>query len=183
MNIFLQLFCTFFKIGSLTFGGGLAMLPMLKREIVDAKHWATEDELIDYYSIGQCTPGIIAINTATFIGYKIKGKVGAIFSTFGIVCPSLIIIICIASFIKNFLHIQWVIYAFGGIKIAVSCLVFDTLITFFKKNIKSKIDFLLLIISFSLNLFLKISPIYIIFLCIVFSLIISFKNNKAGGSV
>lgn len=183
MNIFLQLFCTFFKIGALTFGGGLAMLPMLNREIVDKKHWATEDELLDYYSIGQCTPGIIAINTATFIGYKIKGKTGAIFSTFGIVCPSLIIIICIASFIKNFLHIQWVIYAFGGIKIAVSCLVLDTLITFFKKNIKNKIDFLLLAISFFLNLILNISPIYIIFLFIVFSLITSIKKHKTGGNL
>ncbi len=130
MKILLQLFIVFFKIGSLTFGGGIAMLPMLQREIVEDKKWATEEELIDYYSIGQCTPGIIAINTATFIGYKIRGKIGAIFSTLGIVCPSLIIIIIIASFIKNFLHIKWVLYAFAGIKIAVAGLILDAFINF-----------------------------------------------------
>ncbi|WP_317367540.1 chromate transporter [uncultured Tyzzerella sp.] len=170
MKILLELFIVFFKIGSLTFGGGIAMLPMLQREIVNNKNWATEEELIDYYSIGQCTPGIIAINTATFIGYKIKGKIGAVFSTFGMVCPSLIIIIIIASFIKNFLHIQWVMYVFAGIKIAVAGLVLEAFISFFKKNVKSKISFLLCILAFVFNLVLNISPIYIIFVCIVFSL-------------
>nr|WP_317359663.1 chromate transporter [uncultured Tyzzerella sp.] len=179
MKILLELFIVFFKIGSLTFGGGIAMLPMLQREIVNNKKWATEEELINYYSIGQCTPGIIAINTATFIGYKIKGKIGAIFSTFGMVCPSLIIILAIATFIKNFLHIQWVIYVFAGIKIAVAGLVLDAFIGFLKKNVKNKISLLLCILAFILNLVLKISPVYIIFVCVIFTIFFTkYKNIK-----
>lgn len=179
MIIFWELFIVFFKIGSLTFGGGIAMLPMLKREIVNNKGWATEQELMDYYSIGQCTPGIIAINTATFVGHKIKGKIGAVFSTFGMVCPSLIIIMVIAGFIKNFLHIQWVMYVFAGIKIAVAGLVLDAFISFLKKNVKSKVAFLLCGLAFLLNLILKISPIYIIFVCIIFSIFFTkYKNGK-----
>ena len=179
MKILLDLFIVFFKIGSLTFGGGIAMLPMLQREIVDNKKWATEEELMDYYSIGQCTPGIIAINTATFVGHKIKGKIGAVFSTFGMVCPSLIIIMVIAGFIKNFLHIQWVMYVFDGIKIAVAGLVLDAFISFLKKNVKNKIAFLLCGIAFILNLILKISPVYIIFACVIFSIFFTkYKNVK-----
>lgn len=178
MKILIELFIVFFKIGSLTFGGGIAMLPMLQRELVQSKQWATEEELMNYYSIGQCTPGIIAINTATFVGYKIKGKIGAVFSTFGMVCPSLIIIMVIASFIKNFLHIQWVMYVFAGIKIAVACLVLDAFISFLKKNVKSKIAFLLCAIAFILNLVLKISPVYIIFACVIFSIFFTKFNNK-----
>ncbi len=179
MKILLDLFIVFFKIGSLTFGGGIAMLPMLQREIVDNKKWATEEELMDYYSIGQCTPGIIAINTATFVGHKIKGKIGAVFSTFGMVCPSLIIIMVIAGFIKNFLHIQWVMYVFAGIKIAVAGLVLDAFISFLKKNVKNKIAFLLCGIAFILNLILKISPVYIIFACVIFSIFFTkYKNVK-----
>ena len=170
MKILLELFIVFFKIGSLTFGGGIAMLPMSQRELVHTNKRTTEVELMDYYSIGQCTPGIIAINTATFIGYKIKGKIGAVFSTFGIVCPSLIIIIIIAGFIKNFLYIKWVMYVFAGIKIAVAGLVLDAFISLFKKNVKNKIAFLLCILAFILNFVLKISPVYIIFACVIFSI-------------
>ncbi|WP_250278129.1 chromate transporter [[Clostridium] colinum] len=180
MKILFELFIIFFKIGALTFGGGIAMLPMLQRELVDNKKWVTEEELMDYYSIGQCTPGIIAINTATFVGYKIKGKIGAIFSTFGIVCPSLIIIMCIAGFIKNFLHIQWVKYVFAGIKIAVAGLVLDAFISFLKKNVKSKISFLLFVLAFLLNFTLKLSPVYIIFACIIFSVFLTKYNIKEG---
>ena len=178
MKTFIELFTVFFKIGALTFGGGIAMLPMLQRELVDNKKWATEEELMDYYSIGQCTPGIIAINTATFIGYKLKGKMGAVFSTFGVVCPSVIIIICIAGFISNFLHIQWVIHAFAGVKIAVAALVLDAFISFLKKNVKTKVSIILCVLAFILNLILKISPVYIIFACVVFSVFLTKYNNK-----
>ena len=102
MNELLSLFLTFARIGGLTFGGGYAMLPMLQKEVVEAKQWATEEELMDYYAIGQCTPGIIAINTATFIGYKRKGLAGALFATYGVVAPSWVIIMIIAAFISNF---------------------------------------------------------------------------------
>ena len=102
MNKLLDLFLTFARIGGLTFGGGYAMLPMLQKEVVEKRGWASEEELMDYYAIGQCTPGIIAVNTATFVGQKTAGIAGGIIATLGVVFPSLIIITIIAAFIQNF---------------------------------------------------------------------------------
>ena len=102
MKTLIDLFFTFCRIGGLTFGGGYAMLPMIQKEIVEEKKWATEEEVLDYYAVGQCTPGIIAVNTATFIGYKVQGIIGAIVATLGVVFPSLIIITIIAALLKNF---------------------------------------------------------------------------------
>lgn len=106
MNQLLDLFLTFARIGGLTFGGGYAMLPILQREVVEKRHWATEEELMDYYAIGQCTPGIIAVNTATFVGQGLAGSIGGIVATLGVVFPSLIIITVIAAFIQNFAHLS-----------------------------------------------------------------------------
>ena len=102
-----ELFIVFAKIVGFTFGGGYAMLPILQREVVENRNWATSEELMDYYAIGQCTPGIIAVNTATFIGYKRKGIIGGIVATIGCVFPSLVIIMIIAAFINSFTHIVW----------------------------------------------------------------------------
>ena len=99
MKQLLELFLTFAKIGGFTFGGGIAMLPMLQKEIVEKKNWATQEELMDYYAIGQCTPGIIAINTATFVGYKQKGTIGGIVATLGMAFPSVVIITIIAALV------------------------------------------------------------------------------------
>lgn len=132
---YLMLFLTFAKIGAITFGGGLAMLPILKREIVENKGWATEEELVDYYAIGQCTPGIIAVNTATFIGAKQKGVFGGIVATLGMVFPSIVIITVIAAFLQNFLEFQYVQYAMNGIRICVCVLIFDTVVSLIKKAI------------------------------------------------
>ena len=109
-----QLFWTFFKIGGLTFGGGLTMLPMLERELVQHRKWVTSEELLDIYAIGQCTPGIIAVNTATFVGYKRDKISGGIASTLGMISPSLIIIILVAAFLKNFIDNVWVSHAMMG---------------------------------------------------------------------
>ena len=105
MNPYLDLFLTFAQIGVCTFGGGYAMLPILQREVVEKRGWATEDELMDYYAIGQCTPGVIAVNTSTFIGYRLRGVPGAITATAGMVFPSLVIITIIAAFIQQFAHL------------------------------------------------------------------------------
>lgn len=153
------------------------MLPILEREIVANKKWATEEEVLNYYSIGQCTPGVISVNTATFIGYKMYGKVGAIFSTLGIVAPSLIIIILIASILSNFLDIPVVINIFAGVKIAVAGLILDAFLGFVKKNVKSKKNALLCATGFILNFILNISPVYIMFVCIVLSM----TFTKFGG--
>lgn len=125
MNELWDLFITFARIGGFTFGGGYAMLPMLQKEVVENKGWASEEDLMDYYAVGQCTPGIIAVNTATFIGYKRKGIIGAIVATTGVVAPSLVIIMIITAFINNFAQISAVQHALAGVRICVCVLVFD----------------------------------------------------------
>lgn len=136
MKELIDLYLTFARIGGFTFGGGYAMLPMLQKEVVDARHWATEDEIMDYYAIGQCTPGIIAVNTATFVGYKVKGIAGGIFATLGIVSPSIVIITIIAAFLKNFAQYAVVKNAFAGIRICVVVLIIQAVIKLGKKSVK-----------------------------------------------
>ena len=123
MNIYADLFLTFAKIGVCTFGGGYAMLPILQREVVERKNWATEEELTDYFAIGQCTPGVIAVNTATFIGQKYAGNLGGTIATLGVVFPSLVIITLIAAFLTNFAELPVVRHALAGINAAVVALI------------------------------------------------------------
>lgn len=130
-----ELFISFARIGGFTFGGGYAMLPMLQKEIVENKGWATEEDLMDYYAVGQCTPGIIAVNTATFVGYKRKGVIGAIAATAGVIFPSLVIIMIITAFISNFAHLKVIQHALGGVRICVCVLVFDAVIKLAKKSL------------------------------------------------
>ena len=138
INIYLDLFLTFARIGGLTFGGGMAMLPILQREVVEKKGWATDDELTDYYAIGQCTPGIIAVNTATFIGYKYKGFWGGICATLGVVFPSLIIITLLAAFLSNFADIPVVQHALAGVNSCVVALIATSVIKLGKSSLKNK---------------------------------------------
>ncbi len=130
-----DMFLTFARIGGLTFGGGYAMLPMLQREVVEHRGWATEEKLADYYAIGQCTPGIIAVNTATFIGYKKRGVVGGIAATLGVVFPSLVIISIIAAFLSNFAELKVIQYAFEGIRVCVCVLIFNAVQKLWKKSV------------------------------------------------
>ena len=146
MNILLDLFLTFAKVGAMTFGGGYAMLPILQREVVDNKGWATEEELMDYYAIGQCTPGIIAVNTATFIGQKYKGKIGAICTTLGVVFPSVVIISLLASVIEAFSHLAWVQHAFGGIRVCVCVLILNSVVKLYKKAVIDKASLLIFLL-------------------------------------
>ena len=135
MNIYLDLFLTFAKVGVCTFGGGYAMLPILQREVVEKKGWATEEELTDYFAIGQCTPGVIAVNTGTFIGQKLKGVPGGILATLGVVFPSLVIIMILAAFIQNFAHLPVVIHAFAGVRACVCALILSSIIKLAKKSL------------------------------------------------
>lgn len=135
MKQLLELFLSFAKIGGFTFGGGIAMLPMLQKEIVEKKKWATQEELMDYYAIGQCTPGIIAINTATFVGYKQKGTIGGITATLGMAFPSIVIITIIAALVANFQELPIVQWAFGGIRAAVVALILSSVIKLMKKSV------------------------------------------------
>lgn len=183
MNELFYMFKAFFKIGLFTFGGGLSMLPMLEREVVKNKGWTTEEELMNYYAIGQCTPGIIAVNVATFIGYKRKKLLGAIFATMGIIMPSLIIIISIAAFISNFAEAEVVKSVFVGIRIAVAALVTDTVIKMAKKGIKNLFGIVLFVIAFILSALFSVSPVIIVIAAILLSILyvkVIAENKERG---
>lgn len=163
MKILLDLFCTFFRIGAFTFGGGYAMLSLIQREVVENKKWATDEEVLDYYAVAQCTPGVIAVNTATFVGYKQKGVWGAIFATAGVVLPSLIIICVIAAVLQNFMQYKIVQHIFGGIRVAVAVLIINAVITMGKKAIKDKLCAFLALAAFAVSVFFpSVSPVFIV---------------------
>lgn len=164
MNAYLDLFLTFARVGAGTFGGGYAMLPLLQREVVDARHWATEEDLIDYYAIGQCTPGVIAVNAATFIGQKVKGVRGAIAATAGMITPSLLIICVIAACLQQFSHLPLVQNAFAGIRIAVCALMLRAVWTMLRKCVVDAPTACILVAAFVLVAFFGISPVWVVLL-------------------
>ncbi len=164
MKTFFELFLTFAKIGGFTFGGGYAMLPIMQRELIEKKKWTTNEELLNYYAVGQCTPGIIAVNVSTFVGYQKKGILGSIFSTLGVITPSVIIIMIIASFLKNFSQYPMVQNAFAGIRIAVCATVFVSIWNLWKKSVKNWTHMIFCVIAFCLSAFTKINPIWIVLL-------------------
>ncbi len=161
-HILWELFWAFSRIGLFTIGGGLAMLPMLQKEIVEKYNWASDKEILDYFAIGQSTPGIIAINVATFIGYKKKGIIGALFATFGMVLPSWIIIILIAMFFQHFSENILIQKALLGVRIAVVVLITNAVIKMGKKSIVNSAGAVIAIIAFILIAWQGVSPIYII---------------------
>ena len=159
MNLYLDLFLTFAKVGVCTFGGGYAMLPMLQREIVENKGWATEEEIMDYFAIGQCTPGVIAVNTATFIGQKQKGIAGGIVASLGIVFPSLVIISMLAGVIEAFSHLAWVQHAFGGVRICVCVLILNAVVKLYKKAVLDKATFAIFLVVALGSYLTDLSPV------------------------
>jgi len=162
LNMLVRLFCVFCKIGALTFGGGLAMLPILTDELSIKREWTTQSELLDYFAIGQSTPGVIAVNVATFVGYKRGGLIGSIFSTSGIVFPSLIIISLIAAFVSNFNELVWVQKALKGINVAVSVLLVKAVFSFGKKTVFDLCTFLIAALSFVLMFAFKVQGVWIV---------------------
>ena len=173
MPLLLDLFCAFFRIGLFTFGGGYAMLPLLQREIVEKKHWATEEEMLDYFAVGQCTPGVIAVNTATFVGFKEKKLSGAIFATLGIVSPSLVIITVIAALLSNFAHIAAVQNAFAGIRVAVCVLILNSIVKLWKKSVVDKLTLGVFIAVFLGSVLLShVSPVVFIVAAAVLGIVV-----------
>lgn len=162
MKELFDLFWTFCKIGALTFGGGYAMLPLIQREIVENKKWSTEKEILDYYAVGQCTPGVIAVNTATFIGYKLRGIIGGIVATIGVIFPSIVIILIIATFLQNFADLAIVQSAFAGIRVAVVALIITTVVKLIKSSIKDYLGVIIAIIAFVISAFIGLSPVYVV---------------------
>lgn len=162
MRELLDLFLTFAKLGSLTFGGGLSMLPILNHEIVEKRNWSTEEEIIDFYAVGQCTPGIIAVNTATFIGYKRKGILGGIVATLGMIAPSVIIILIVASILRTFIDRVYVQAALSGIRAAVCALMLNTILVLFRKNVNGWTSFFLCASAFVATFFFDVSSIVVV---------------------
>ena len=162
MKELLNLFLLFAKIGATTFGGGYAMLPIIEREIVDKRHWATIEELMDYYAIGQCTPGIIAINTATFIGEKRRGITGGIIATLGFVTPALIVITVIAAVLQNFAEYAAVQNAFAGIRVCVCILILNAIGRLWKKSVVDKKTLVIFLAVFVLSVFTNASPVILV---------------------
>lgn len=161
MKEIFELFRTFFFIGSVTFGGGYAVLPVIIREIVDKKKWVSEEELLDYFAVSQCTPGIICINIATFLGYRRKGFWGALTATFGVVFPSLIIITVVASVLSNFADIPTVQHAFAGIRVAVAALIANAVWNLAAKNVRTWLKAGIAVFAFVMVGLLSVSPIYV----------------------
>ena len=178
MKLLLEMFLAFAKVGVMTFGGGYAMLPILQREIVDNKGWATEEELMDYFAIGQCTPGVIAVNTATFIGQKNKGITGGIFATLGVVFPSLVIISLLATVIEAFSHLTWVQDAFGGIRVCVCVLITNAVVKLFKKAVVDKITLVIFLIVALGSILLDMSPVVFVLLAAVAGIILKNMGGK-----
>ena len=178
MKQLFKLFFTFAKVGVMTFGGGYAMLPILQREVVETQGWATEEELMDYFAIGQCTPGVIAVNTATFIGKKQKGILGGIAATLGVVFPSLIIISLLAGVIEAFSHIAIVQHAFGGIRVCVCVLILNAVVKLLKKavlDVPTGIIFGLVAVG---SYFLPISPVIFVLIAALAGIALKAMGGK-----
>lgn len=165
MNIYLELFLVFSKVGVCTFGGGYAMLPILQREVVETRHWTTDDELNDYFAIGQCTPGIIAVNTATFIGAKQRGIFGGIVATLGVVFPSILIITLIAACLTEFQEYEAVRHAFAGIRACVCILILNAVIKLAKTSLIDFPTIIIFVAIFLLSALVGLSPAILVAVC------------------
>ena len=180
MKQLLDLFATFFRIGLFTFGGGYAMLPLIQREVVEKKGWADESEVMDYYAVGQCTPGVIAVNVATFIGRKNKGIAGGIFATLGVVAPSIIIISIIAACLSHFADNAYVQHALSGIRLAVCALVSVSIFKLLKKGIVDAVTAIIAVAVFILIKLLGISPVIAVVLSALCGIIFRCLIKKGG---
>jgi chromate transporter len=177
LNIYLDLFLSFAQAGACTFGGGYAMLPILQREMVQKRHWVTDEELADYYAIGQCTPGIIAVNTATFVGVKQKGTLGGIVATLGVVFPSLVIINVIAAFLRNFADLPVVAHAFAGIRACVCVLIFNAVLKLKKSSVIDLPTTVIFLLTFLLSALWGVSPAIIVLVAGVVGLSITLAKG------
>jgi chromate transporter len=185
MKELLELYWTFVRIGLVTFGGGYAMLPILERELVDKRHWTTMDELRDYFSIGQCTPGIIAMNVSTFIGEKKNGVKGAVAASLGFLTGPVILILLIAMFISNFAHLEAVQHAFAGIRVCVCVLILQAVLRLWKSSVVDPVALVIYIVVFALHAFSGVLPVKIpaavlVILAGIAGIIISDRRNRAA---
>ncbi len=159
MKELLELYLAFLRIGAVNFGGGYAMLPLLERDLNEKRHWVTTEELMDYFAIGQCTPGIIALNVATFIGYKRKGVIGGVTATLGFLSAPILIILVISAFLTNFADYPVVRNAFAGIRVCVCVLILQAVIRLWKKAVPDMTALILYLVIFLVTVFSGVLPI------------------------
>ena len=178
MKELLEIFIVAFRVGIMTFGGGYAMLPILQREVVENRKWVTEAEVLDYYAIGQCLPGIIMVNTMIFVGEKRKGKIGGIAAALGTVCPALIIITIIAALLTNFADSEIVKKAFAGIRVCVCVLIFNAVVKLWKSSVIDWKCFLIFALVAVLSLFTSITPVIFVVLAAVCGIVIKSLEVK-----
>ena len=181
LSLVLALFKTFFKIGAFTFGGGYAMIPFIQRETVEKHGWISDDDILEVIAIAESTPGPVAINSATFIGYKTAGVWGSVFATLGVVLPSFIIITLIAFLLNEFQNIKAVQYAFFGIRAGVLALLLKALIAMYKKCPKNKIAYFVMAFSFIAAAIIDISILIVIITCALIGLVSSFCIERRKG--
>lgn len=181
MKELFELFKSFFMIGAFTFGGGYAMLPMLEKEVVTKHKWATMEEISNYFAIGQCTPGIIAVNTATFIGYKQKKNIGGVVATLGVVTPSIIIILVLSGILEYIFEYEIVKSAFAGISVAVCALLTQALWKLAKSGIKDAYTAIVAILSAVASVFFKLSPIFIVVVTAIVTIAYKIISDKVRG--
>lgn len=163
----MKLYWTWFKMGLFTFGGGYAMLPLIQKEVVEKHGWATEEEIVTYYTMGQFLPGIIAVNTATLVGYKQRGVLGAILATLGLITPSVILITFLSLGLSSILEVEWVKHSLSGIQIGVAVLMVNTVIKLWNKNIQDKIQFAIFALMIVLLIFGQFEIIWLLLLAVV----------------
>lgn len=178
MKKLLDLFASFFKIGLFTFGGGYAMLPMLQREVVDKHGWVAEDDVLDYYAIGQCTPGVIAVNTATFVGNRVGGVIGSAVATVAVVFPSLIIIMLISTILNSLSQFEIVQHALAGIRVGVAVLIVVSVSKLFKKGVKDLLGYVVFGISLLALVIFDISPIWLVLAAVVVGVVKALKGGE-----
>jgi len=176
-----ELFVIFARIGGLTFGGGYAMLPVLEKDVVEKKQWITQEELLDYYAVAQCTPGIIASNTAALIGYKVKGAWGSLMASLGVVTPSYVIITLIAMFLSGFMDVVWVQHALSGVQACVAALILSSVVKLWKKSVVDRLTLGIFIVSAVLVVFGDVSPVIVIVGMAICGILAEKSHSKRKG--
>ena len=173
-----KIFLSFFKIGAFTFGGGYAMIPLIQKEAAEKRGWITDEDILEIVAIAESTPGPIAINAATFVGYRTCGVLGAVCATLGVVLPSFGIILAISYVLREFQQIKAVQYAFNGIRAGVLALLIKALWTMYKKNTKNWAAYVVMAGSFIAAAFLKVKVLLVIICCAVFGLVTSYMMER-----
>jgi len=176
-----KIFLTFMKIGAFTFGGGYAMIPLIQKETVENHKWVTDEDILDVVAIAESTPGPIAINAATFVGYHVAGFAGAVAATLGVVLPSFAIILVISGLLQQFQDLKVVRYAFNGIRVGVLVLMLKALIKMFRANRKGALPYVLMGLAFALTALVGVNTFLVIILCGVLGLVSSLLAERRLG--